>query len=89
MHKLPHVEGGRTDRQTDGQTDRRTDGQTDRRTDGQTDTLNPISLRFTGDNNTLSQMFDMFESPHVYNISSIFHYQLIYFENLVKELLRL
>ena len=37
VHKLPHVEGGRTDRQTD--------------------TLNPISLRFTGDKNTLAKQY--------------------------------
>ena len=43
MHKLPYVKG-------DGQTDRQTDRQTDGQTDGQTDKLNPISLRFTGDN---------------------------------------
>ena len=43
MHKLPYVKG-------DGQTDGRTDRQTDRQADRQTDKLNPISLRFTGDN---------------------------------------
>ena len=37
VHKLPYVKG---------------DGQTDRQTDRQTDTLNPISLRFTGDNDS-------------------------------------
>ena len=39
-----------TDRQTDRQKDRQTDRRTDGRTDRQTDKLNPISLRFTGDN---------------------------------------
>ena len=38
MHKLPYVKG---------------DGRTDRQTDGQTDKLKPISLRFTGDNNSI------------------------------------
>ena len=43
VHKLPYVKG---DWQTDSETDRQADWQTDR----QTDKLNPISLRFTGDN---------------------------------------